>query len=102
METRTSDFAADPLSRTEEEQQGYYARGQAQLRALTREREATAVLIALAAGFGVGLLLGGSLISSSRSSSWHHRETAESLGRRMLDRIDQYLPDAISRHIRSS
>jgi hypothetical protein len=90
---------ADPLSRMEEEQEGYLARGQAQLRQMTAEREGRTVLIALAAGFGVGLLLGGALINSGRRFPWSQQAEAETLGRRILDRMDQYLPDAITRHV---
>lgn len=85
-------------SRPMREQQGCLARGQSQLRELARDREARTILLALAAGLGVGYLLGSALSGSSRRNGWGHRAEAESLGRRVLERLDQYLPDAVSRH----
>ena len=60
----------------------YVSRGTSQVREITRDHEGTAVIVALAAGFGVGLLIGAALTSSqSRPRTWHDRIAAEGLGR---------------------
>jgi hypothetical protein len=91
----------DPLSRVEEEQEGYIARGQAQLRQLTRDREARAVFLSMAVGFGAGLLLSGAFARKTPPASWRDGLMAEGLGRNLLNRIDQYLPDAVSNRLSS-
>ncbi|MFO0789490.1 MAG: hypothetical protein U0805_08530 [Pirellulales bacterium] len=76
----------------------YWTRGEDQMRELVREREATAVMIALAAGLGVGLVLGASLAPSPRPRSWRERMMAEGFGRRIMDRIESLIPEALAEH----
>lgn len=79
----------------------YVSRGASQVRDLTRDHEGTAVLVALTAGFGVGLLIGASLASSqSRPKSWRDRIAAEGLGRRVLERMESMVPDALADFVR--
>lgn len=74
-------------------------RGEDQLRELIREREGPAILLAVATGVGVGLVLGGALGRfQRRPKSWRDRLTAEGLGRRLMDRIEAMLPDALADH----
>ena len=47
---------------------GYVSQGASQVREMTRDHEGTAVLVALAAGFGVGLLIGAALSPSHRTA----------------------------------
>jgi len=54
------------------------------------------VLVALALGFGIGLLIGYSLGGEPEPRRWTDRIAAEGLGRRMLERIDAMLPESIS------
>jgi hypothetical protein len=55
------------------------------------------VLVALAAGFGVGLVIGCAIASSqSQPKTWHDRIAAEGLGRRLLERIEGMMPDALT------
>lgn len=77
---------------------GYLERGATQFRELTRDREGTAALIAMAAGFGVGVVVGGLIASSTtgRQKTWSQRIAAEGIGHRLLERIESLIPDAIS------
>jgi len=77
----------------------YVSRGASQVREMTRDREGTVVAVALAAGLGLGLVIGASLASSRREQrSWLDRKTAEGFGRRLMDRLEGMLPDALSEH----
>lgn len=79
----------------------YMSRGATQFREMTRDHEGTAVVVALATGFGVGLLIGCALTSSrSDSSTWRDRVAAEGLGRRLLERVEGMLPNALSEYVR--
>ena len=85
---------ADEMS---EQASGYLSRGASQVREMTEDREGTAVLVALTAGFGVGLLIGAALASShSRPQTWRDRIAAEGLGRRLLERVEGIMPDALT------
>jgi hypothetical protein len=87
------------MSDMRDEVAGYVSQGQEQLREMTRDREARAVILALAAGFGVGLLIGGALaVSHRRPRSWSDRITAEGIGRKFLDRVESMIPEAVSQH----
>jgi hypothetical protein len=79
----------------------YVSRGRAQVREMTRDHEGTAVLVALAAGFGVGLLIGAALGSAqSQPQSWRDRIAAEGLGRRLLEGVEGIVPDALANMMR--
>lgn len=78
---------------------GYVTRRASQVRELTRDHEGAAVAMALAAGFGIGLVIGSGLAMSHRKpQSWRDRLTAEGVGRRLLDRIEGIIPDALASH----
>jgi hypothetical protein len=95
-----TDFGS--LSReAEEEVEGYLEQGKSQIREMTRDHEGTAVVVALAAGFGVGLAIGAVLASSHRQPrTWRDRLNAEGFGRHMLDRLEGMIPDALADYIR--
>lgn len=77
----------------------YWNQGEDQMRELIHDREGTAILIALAAGMGIGLVLGGALGHvQQRPKSWRDRLTAEGFGRRLMDRIESVIPDALAEH----
>ena len=79
---------------------GYMSRGVSQVREMTRDHEGTAVLVALAAGFGVGLLIGAALASSqSRPRSWKDRIAAEGIGRHLLQRVESLIPEALAERL---
>ncbi len=77
----------------------YWAQGREQMQECIRGREATAVVMAVAAGLGVGLVLGAALGRSHRQQlTWRDRVTAEGFGRRLIERIENMIPDALSEH----
>jgi len=82
-----------------EQASDYLAKGASQVREMTRDREGTAVVVALAAGLGLGLMIGASLARSHREQrTWRDRITAEGFGRRLMDRIESMIPDALTEH----
>ena len=92
--------ARRPAGEMAEEASGYLSRGASQIRGITRDHEGTAVLVALAAGFGVGLLIGAAIASSqSRPRSWKDRIAAEGLGRRVLERVENLIPEALAERL---
>jgi hypothetical protein len=78
------------------EQEGYLARGNEQIREMVEDHEGQAVLIALAVGFGIGVVLGYGLGGSQHEERWTDRIAAEGLGRRFLERLDTILPEAVT------
>ncbi len=82
-----------------EQTSDYWNRGEDQLREFVRDREGMAMSIALATGLGVGLVLGKALgRAGQQPKSWRDRLTAEGFGRRLLDRIESVIPDALAEH----
>jgi hypothetical protein len=81
----------------------YWSQGQQQMRGMVRGREGTTLLVAVAAGVGVGLVIGAALgRSHSQSMSSQARRTAEGFGRRLMDRIEGMIPDALAEHFAKS
>lgn len=78
--------------------QGYLERGNEQLRDMVEDHEGQTVLVALALGFGIGVALGYAMAGPSQheSSRWIDRKTAEDLGRKLMHKMDQYLPEAVT------
>jgi hypothetical protein len=82
-----------------EQASDYVQRGASQARDMVRDREGTAVAVALAAGLGVGMMIGCALVRSHHQQrSWRDRMTAEGFGRRLMDRIESLIPDALAEH----
>jgi len=81
----------------------YWSQGREQVRGMVRGREGTAVMIAIAAGVGVGLVIGAALgRSHAQQQSCATRRTAEQFGRRLMDRIEGMIPEALSEHFTKS
>lgn len=81
----------------------YWNQGRDQMRGMVRGREGTTVLMALAAGVGVGLVIGSALSRShAEQQSCNARRTAEQFGRRLMDRIENMIPEALSEHFSRS
>jgi hypothetical protein len=73
------------------------------MRGMVRGREGTAVLIAAAAGVGIGLVIGAALgRSHAEQQNFCTRRTAENFGRRLIDRIESIIPEALSEHFARS
>ena len=78
---------------------GYVSQGAEQFGQMTRGHEGQATLIALAAGFGVGLVIGVSLASSHRKpQTWGGRMLGDDFGRKFMDRVERMIPDAVAQH----
>jgi hypothetical protein len=87
------------MSEMAEQASDYVAQGASRVREMTRDREGTVVVMALAAGVGVGLIIGAALArSQSEQRSWRNRATAEGFGRRLMERIESMIPDAVAEH----
>ena len=81
--------------------QRYLEKGNERLREVVEDHEGQTVLIALALGFGVGVAIGYAVGGPPQSSTsrWIDRATAEGVGRKLLERIDQMLPTAITNRL---
>jgi hypothetical protein len=81
----------------EEDHSGYLERASDCVRQFTRQREGRVVVAALASGFAIGAAIG-CLIASSRERkpSWTDRLACEGLGRRLLDRLGDAVPESIA------
>jgi hypothetical protein len=87
------------IAETRDDVTGYISQGASQVRDMTKGHEGTVVLVAFAAGIGMGLLIGGALASThSRPKSWTDRVTAEGLGRRLMERFEGMIPQTVSDH----
>jgi len=77
----------------------YWEQGREQMQECMRGREGAAVLMAAAAGIGVGLVVGAALGRSHKQQlTWRDRITAEGFGRRLMERIESMIPDALADH----
>ena len=64
-----------------------------------REHSGNSVMVSLVAGFGIGLLIGRALGTTHRQPpTRRYMATAEGLGRRMMDRIEAMIPEALAEH----
>ncbi|HEY4232280.1 MAG TPA: hypothetical protein VGM76_02545 [Lacipirellulaceae bacterium] len=75
---------------------GHFAEGAAKVGELARGREMQAAVTALAAGFGIGIVLGGVIAGSRRRAM-----VDESFGRRVLGRMERMVPDTISKRLKT-
>lgn len=96
---RTAQDQGHSLTEMRDEMSGYLSQGAEQLRHMTRDREGATMLVALAAGFGVGLAIGCSLASSHRQpKSWRDRRMVDGLGRKIMARVESMIPEAVAEH----
>ena len=89
------------LSEMAEQASDYITPMASDAREFVREHSGATVVAALVTGFGIGLMVGHTLGipgRSSRKGSWKDRVAAEGLGRRLLDRFDSMIPDALAEH----
>jgi len=82
-----------------EQASDYVSESAAEMQECIRERSGTAVMVSLVAGFGIGILIGRALTKSQEEPrSRRYRSAAENVGRRLMDRIDAMIPDALAEH----
>jgi len=77
----------------------YVTESAEQVQECIREHSAASVMISLAAGFGIGLLIGRAIGTPYQEPrSRRYRAMAEGFGTRLMDRIESIIPDAVSEH----
>ena len=91
----------DTIGETADNESDYFSRRATQLRdqmrECTREHEGSALFVSLAAGFGIGVLIGAAVMASRRRPTrWRERMAAEGIGRKFMDRLESFLPEALS------
>jgi hypothetical protein len=69
------------------------------LRETTRDHEGTAVFVALAVGFGIGVALGTMLAPDRRRRTWRDRIATEGLGRRILESLENVVPEGLAERL---
>jgi len=98
-EREGSSGAYGAMSDMAEKASDYVTYGASQTQECIREHSGASVAFSLVAGFGVGLLIGRALGSSHQEPrSKRYRATAEGIGRRLIDRIEAMIPDALAEH----
>jgi len=83
----------------EQDDEGYFSRKASQVAEYSREHQGRVVLTALVTGFSIGLFLGGLLAHSKKQESWSDRLAAEGLGKRLMERVDSLLPQAVAERL---
>jgi hypothetical protein len=82
-----------------EQASDYISESAAEMQECIRERSGTAVMVSLVAGFGIGILVGRALTKKQEEPrSRRYRSAAEGVGRRLMDRIEAMIPDALAEH----
>jgi hypothetical protein len=77
----------------------YVSESASDMQECIRERSGTAVVVSLVAGFGIGILIGRALSKPEpESRSRRYRSAAEGVGRRLMDRIEAMIPEALAEH----
>jgi len=82
-----------------EQAQEYVSEGAEQVQECIREHSAASVMIALGAGFGIGILIGRAIAGPDEEPrSRRYRSMAEGFRSRLMDRIEAMIPDALAEH----
>jgi hypothetical protein len=77
----------------------YWEQGTEQMRECVRGREGAALLMAAVAGAGVGFVVGALIGRTHREEqSWRRRMMAEGFGKRLMERFEGMIPEAIAEH----
>jgi len=77
----------------------YVTEGAEQVQECIRDHSAASDMISLAAGFGIGLLIGRAIGTPyQQPRSRRYRAMAEGFGTRLMDRMESMIPDAVAEH----
>jgi hypothetical protein len=83
-----------------EQAQDYVAQGASEVQECIREHSVASIAFSLAAGFGVGFLIGRALgMPHHEPRSSRYRIAAEGVGHRLMDRIEAMLPNAMAEYL---
>lgn len=98
MRTESTAYRADPSAMKESANWAEeYRRDMSQC---INDNPGSALLTAFGAGFGVGLAIGVSLaVSGSHHRPMSRRRRAEDIGHRILDSLQDYMPESVARHM---
>ena len=95
IDESTDDYGS--MGEMAEQASEYVTRGASHVREYARDHGGATVVVALAAGFGIGLAVGRALgIPHRQPRRWRDRVTAEGIGRKFLDRIEGMIPDVLA------
>jgi len=87
------------ISDMAEQASEYVTHGAEKAQECIREHSGASVMISLAAGFGIGLLIGRAIGTPYHEPrSRRYRAMAEGFGTRLMDRIEAIIPDAVAEH----
>jgi hypothetical protein len=88
------------MSDVRDEMADYVSQGSERFGQMTQGHEGQAVLVALAAGFGIGFVIGCALVSGNRRpQTWRERMMAEGIGRKFMNQLEHMLPQAVTEHL---
>jgi len=98
-EREESSSAYGAIGDMAEHAQEYVTESAEQVQECIREHSGASVIISLAAGFGIGLLIGRAIAAPNQEPrSRRYRAMAEGFGTRLMDRIEAMIPDAVAEH----
>jgi hypothetical protein len=81
----------------DDDESGYITQATDRVREMTLGREGRVVVAALVGGFAIGTAIGCVLAGSrQRRQSWSDRLACEGLGRSLLDRLSNMMPESLS------
>lgn len=98
-EQEESSSAYGAIGDMAEQASDYVTQSASQARECIREHTGASLALSLVTGFGIGLLVGRALGASHQEPrSRRYRAAAEGVGRRLMDRIEAVIPDALAEH----
>ncbi len=98
-ESEESSTAYGAIGGMAEQASEYVTESAEQVQECIREHSAASIMISLAAGFGIGLLIGRAIGTPHQEPrSRRYRAMAEGFGTRLMERIESMVPDAVAEH----
>jgi hypothetical protein len=98
-ERQESSSAYGAIGDMAEQASEYVTESAEQVQECIRDHSGASVMVSLAAGFGIGLLIGRAIAAPYQEPrSRRYRAMAEGFGTRLMDRIEAMIPDAVAEH----